>query len=80
MLTTVEIRGCNSTERFKQVEECVSRPLRMNAPNLYLDCQSREEADFAKLHLNLLAGIKAEIVGDDITGAQKLRHERQENP
>ena len=62
---TVEIRGCNSPEKFDQVKEVLLEDISYrNVPNLYVDFMSREKAHLAVVNLNLLQGIKAWIVGE----------------
>ena len=62
-MLTVEIRGCQSPERFAEVRVILgNHPIHQNSPVLYVDFSNRESAHFAVLHLNLIAGIKARIV------------------
>ena len=65
-ILTVEIRGCNSPEKFDQVKECLlnHQQLHRNPPLLYVDFPNREQAHLALASLNVLPGIKAAIVGD----------------
>ena len=63
-MLTVQIRGCNSPEKFDQVKECLleHQQLHRNPPLLYVDFPNREQAHLALANLNLLPGIKADLV------------------
>ncbi len=64
-ILTVEIRGCNSPEKFDQVKEVLlDGRTHQNAPHLYADFTSREKAHFAVVNLNIIPGIKAVIIGE----------------
>jgi hypothetical protein len=77
-MLTIKITGCNSPEKFDQVKECLLEQdqLHRNLPVLYVDLNSRERAHSTLTNLNLLPGIKAEIVQDQYEESLEARTSR----
>lgn len=64
-MVKVVIKGANSEHRLNQIEEVVGKHrvyLQGTFPDLLCDFARREWADLAVVNLNLIPGVKAEIL------------------